>query len=412
MAEWNKRLVMRMFRTRRHSTEVFGIAKSLALAFLVFIASAEISELLGTAPYNRAMFIKLWCGIDKYDLSGVCTDVGNGYYAPNGTNTRYACTAGGVHTQYTGPGGGTDNCPGVCQSGYYTADYSIFNGYYPCGCWYGGCETVDSTGAIDFGGMYGGPSYTNPATGAQSCPSGYTATQIYGTNGVDYGVWLCWRNHTAGVASLYDFGGMVGGPSFNNPATNALTCPSGYSAAQVLGTASVDYNLYFCYQTHSGFQKAVFKFGGAVGGGASNFSNPATGGYSCPSAYYTHRILGMTGVDYDFYFCYLWQTPPGLNGLNIHTGGVVGEVLVSISYSAQGAASYDHIDIRRASGATPPADCNSDVKTHHITSFGDNTYVDGGLTGGGYYSYRVCIWDKQGTLLQYTASNVRAKPPP
>lgn len=376
----------------------------------MLIVSAETSKLLGTSPYNRGAFVKLWCSIDQYDLSGVCTSVGNGYYAPNGTNTRYACTNGGSHTQYTGPGGGTNNCPtGACVGGYYP---DVYNGYYPCGCWSGGCETIDNSGVLDFGGMYGygsPSSFVNPATGAYSCPSGYTATKVFGTGGVDYDAYLCWRNHTNGVATLYDFGGMFGGPSFSNPATNAASCPSGYSTAQVLGTSGVDWGLYYCYKEHSGYQKAVFEFGGMVGAGSPSYTNPATGAFSCPAAYYAHRSLGIPGVDYDFYFCYRWQLPPWLNGLSAAPGTVPGTINISISYSAQGQATYHHIDIMRAAGATPPADCSSGTKAKYITSFSDNTYVDGDLTRGGYYSYRICIYDQQGNLNPYhTISNVKA----
>ncbi len=60
--------------------------------------------------------------------------------------------------------------------------------------------------------MYGGPNYNNPLTGAQSCPTGYTATQISGTANVDYFLYLCTRsvtNTTAPIPTQYaEFGGM------------------------------------------------------------------------------------------------------------------------------------------------------------------------------------------------------------
>jgi hypothetical protein len=56
--------------------------------------------------------------------------------------------------------------------------------------------------SYDFGGMYGygngtarypNNAYTNPATGAASCPSGYTARAVLGRSGVDWPLYFCYR---------------------------------------------------------------------------------------------------------------------------------------------------------------------------------------------------------------------------
>lgn len=60
--------------------------------------------------------------------------------------------------------------------------------------------------------MYGGPSYNNPITNAQSCPTGYTATQISGTANLDYVLYICTRSASNTSTPLptqyFDFGGM------------------------------------------------------------------------------------------------------------------------------------------------------------------------------------------------------------
>lgn len=174
------------------------------------------------------------------------------------------------------------------------------------------------TGAnLAFGGMYGygaSSSYVNPATGALSCPAGYTDAKVLGTAGVDYDVHLCTRLLPPGEAPLYDFGGMYGvgkevkaGVVFNyiNPATNANTCPAGYAAAQVLGSPSVDNLVAYCYRLHTAQASGPFTFGGVWGTGASgSYPNPATGAGSCPSNFSWSVHLGTPGTDYSLYLCY------------------------------------------------------------------------------------------------------------
>ena len=178
--------------------------------------------------------------------------------------------------------------------------------------------------AYDFGGMYGlypeggvVKYYNNPATGAASCPAGYDARQVFGTGNVDWSMFLCTRPHVAGRAPLYDFGGMVGLANgsgngalpwrgyhyFVNPFTHTHECPAGYQSQQVLGTPSVDNNLFYCYRPHveGGLR---MDFGGMTGLGAVEYPNPATGvARTCPSGYSRYSALGSPNVDYQFFYC-------------------------------------------------------------------------------------------------------------
>ncbi len=56
--------------------------------------------------------------------------------------------------------------------------------------------------------------YNNPITGAQSCPVGYVATQIFGTEWVDYPLFVCTRKVSdtslPQPTQYFDFGGMYG----------------------------------------------------------------------------------------------------------------------------------------------------------------------------------------------------------
>ena len=168
----------------------------------------------------------------------------------------------------------------------------------------------------DFGGMYGygfdstQKTYTNPATGAVSCPSGYMAAQVLGTPNADWPVYFCYQPHT-GANQIYDFGGMYGYgamKTYVNPATGAASCPAGYTAAQVLGTPNLDWPVYFCYRPHTANSSSALNFGGMYGDGFETarrtFVNPLTGAASCPSGFTASLLLWTANTDWPLYFCY------------------------------------------------------------------------------------------------------------
>jgi peptidoglycan hydrolase-like protein with peptidoglycan-binding domain len=185
------------------------------------------------------------------------------------------------------------------------------------------CGSSTQSGAIaDFGGMYGlggvGTStivkYPNPATGDVSCPAGYSASQVLGTSGLDWPMNFCSQTHTATSNQIYDFGGMYGygwntttntANNYLNPATNGMSCPTGYTASQVLGTSGQDWPVYFCYAPHTTTSQPVYYFGGMYGyGSPSNYPNPLTGSLSCPAGYTSSQVLGTPNADWPVYFCY------------------------------------------------------------------------------------------------------------
>ena len=72
----------------------------------------------------------LSCGVDFYKTGLVCSAVGIGYYSPIADNNRYACTNKPANSTYTGSGGGTNNCPWSCNSGYVQSGNSCAQQVY------------------------------------------------------------------------------------------------------------------------------------------------------------------------------------------------------------------------------------------------------------------------------------------
>ncbi|QDE94364.1 hypothetical protein BHS06_34410 [Myxococcus xanthus] len=164
---------------------------------------------------------------------------------------------------------------------------------------------------LDFGGAFGrlnnGVLSPNPATGAASCPEGYTQTQVLGTWGRDWDVHICQRPSQEGSPPLYDFGGMWGAVNAQpvvNPITHATQCPDGYTAQHLLGTYKQDHALHLCYRPHVPGVPSGYRFGGAHGFvNAAATQNPATGAASCPEGFEQTQVLGTHNVDYPLYFC-------------------------------------------------------------------------------------------------------------
>ena len=152
--------------------------------------------------------------------------------------------------------------------------------------------------------------FSNPTTGVLGCPSGYRSQQVMGTTGVDYPLYYCYRMHVQGVPADFDFGGIYSNSGSGlrpNPLTGSQSCPSGYTAVKVYGgnSNSPDYPAYLCYKTHSESVAEAAHFGGMYAPAFStNYNNPATGAQSCPSGWNDAIMLGTLNVDYPFHFCY------------------------------------------------------------------------------------------------------------
>lgn len=107
-----------------------------------------------------------------------------------------------------------------------------------------------------------------------------------------------------------------------------------------------------------------------------------------------------------------------VDGFSAVTGADdAGDILISVNFPGA-VGMYDYVSVRRLAGATPPnADCTSDgTVIHAFNSFSDATIKDshasGGLIGGNFYSYRLCIFGTDGSMTSFaTASNVQAKLP-
>jgi hypothetical protein len=171
-----------------------------------------------------------------------------------------------------------------------------------------GCRGV----AVDFGGAFGwvegGTLSPNPATGAASCPAGYSQIAVRDTINEDYAVVFCLRVHTPNSQPIYDFGGMwsyVEGVLEPNPFTGAGSCPAGYTAQYVNGTLNLDWPLDVCYKPHSAGTTPDHLFGGAWGyvNGGTLVPNPATQAASCPPDYVATQISGTANTDWPVFFC-------------------------------------------------------------------------------------------------------------
>lgn len=151
---------------------------------------------------------------------------------------------------YVNPYTGGPSCP-TGYTAYQTlgtqnVDYNM----YFCGRY-----AVDgSVPVAEFGGAYGfggSGAYKNDITQSASCPGGYLTDSALGSSGIDYDLRYCHRPHQAQLPSPYRFGGMYGeggGGPYVNPLTGLASCPDGFKAVQILGTNNVDYPVYFCYR--------------------------------------------------------------------------------------------------------------------------------------------------------------------
>jgi len=154
-----------------------------------------------------------------------------------------------------------------------------------------------------FGGMYG-DSYTNPLTGGYSCPANYVSRQVLREPGLDYTLYFCVG--VPGIASkVAEFGGMYNSDSgYTNPLTGGYSCPSGYISRQTHAHPGYDRALYYCYSTSAA--PVITYFGGMYGGNGCSqlYPNPSTGTNSCPLGYRERQANGEASLDCSLYFCY------------------------------------------------------------------------------------------------------------
>lgn len=212
----------------------------------------------------------------------------------------------------------------------------------------------------DFGGMYGGNSTNvNPATGALSCPSGYGSVLVYnGKGNPAYSLYICVRAHVSGQDPLYDFGGIyetapfIGAPHDDNVATGKMTCPSGFSAAQVVGgNALTDGSWNFCYSLYSA--NHYYNFGGMYGTSA----NIVTGTKKCPIGY-TALTLNALPVTYCYQPTYTPITPPILKATAISGSQI------QLTWTISGTQGLNSYTLHDYSTGITNYDNNGDVILH------------------------------------------------
>lgn len=120
-----------------------------------------------------------------------------------------------------------------------------------------------SSGMYDFGGIYGSKAgEENPLTGTLGCPAGvgYTSIQILkALPNFNSNMFYCYRPAATTGGAEAEFGGIYIRSTNNshdvtNPFTGAYTCPSGFSASPVFGFKmsgtifNPGYTLVYCYK--------------------------------------------------------------------------------------------------------------------------------------------------------------------
>ncbi len=184
----------------------------------------------------------------------------------------------------------------------------------------------------DFGGIYGSKAgEENPLTGGFSCPSGvgYTSVQLQKSfPRLNSSIYYCYRPSSTSGGAEADFGGLFVQSSnsthtYTNPLTGAMSCPSGYTTSSTYGSLSTSagfvpaYTLRYCYKDVTSLADSARlqnDFGGmnnsmectgpqvaACGLGGTNpliVNNPLTGGQSCPSGF-TKTAMHTPSLYYD-----------------------------------------------------------------------------------------------------------------
>ncbi len=215
---------------------------------------------------------------------------------------------GGVKKTYPNPATGLASCPSGFLPQKLKFKASADQEMYVCST----DALPEPPPVYDFGGGYGfytvsgvKTPYVNRVTGATSCPVNYTDVQISGSGSRDDESHICIKQRVRGAEPAYDFAAGYGG-KYNNPVTGSISCPYGYFSTQVSG--GVDASAFICYRPHTPGQPSQYDFGGAYGffteaGKKKTYPNPATGLASCPADYTAQQIRGAT-TDKQIFICY------------------------------------------------------------------------------------------------------------
>lgn len=199
-----------------------------------------------------------------------------GYYLSNSIPAEVGITASYKEQLPTNIGLSIGSAWGYSAAGILGSSFNLPKGQSPVGYsinQFIGSANIDypafialrpasaTTPILDFGGMYGyvnGAPTVNPVTNTIGCPPGFTPVQILGSYGKDYPLFICLRLHSDLPGSV-KFGGIWGfspglswfpgvASLYRNPATGGAFSPDGFNKAQVLGTANVDYPVWFAWK--------------------------------------------------------------------------------------------------------------------------------------------------------------------
>jgi hypothetical protein len=250
-----------------------------------------------------------------------------------GGSTAGGSTAGGSTTGGSTAGGST---AGGSTTGGSTAGGSTTGGSTAGGSTTGG-STVTSppvpaiperkykpdVSTVEFGGIFAiidNNNINNPATGAMTCPDGFSEKKIKHAANLDYPVTFCYKEiddpdtWTPSDGSL-DFGGMYGarvdnGVEVNNPFTKGKSCPTGFKDLTISGGALVpEKPLHLCYKKIMDVDNwnpsaGSLQFGGMYGFvNGTKVINPVTSSMGCPRGFGDFAALHTANIDWPVSYC-------------------------------------------------------------------------------------------------------------
>ncbi len=148
--------------------------------------------------------------------------------------------AGGAKV-YANPFTGGASCPAGYDAVKFAGKYNVDYDAYQCVRKSNGLTEP----VADFGGMYGIRDYReqimtqpNPVTGTAGCPTGFTSYRVLGGVSTDRDLNYCARPHVKGTPNdAKKFGGVFSRVNANpNPMSGTTSCPSGFTPTQVWGS--------------------------------------------------------------------------------------------------------------------------------------------------------------------------------